>query len=99
MCNITQFVTTTLIDGCNSLIIDQHFIQNDLMNFILYHLVIIDDGTPFKCVFTVICDFLQMKFAVFVEIFYRFFNEIVTIVSNDMDAISIFAEDGINVVF
>ena len=69
------------------------------MKFMLYHLVIIDDGTPFRCVFTVMCDFLQMKFAVFVERFYRFFNKIVTIVSNDRDTISIFAEDEINVVF
>ena len=58
MCNITQLVATVHISGCTSAIIAQHFVQDIIINFELYHLVVIDDGTPFKNFSTVMCDCL-----------------------------------------
>lgn len=43
MCDITQFFVTFPISECTSVIIAQHFMQNILMKFGLYNLVVIDD--------------------------------------------------------
>ena len=58
MCNITQLVATVHISGCTSAIIAQHFVRDIIINFELYHLVVIDDGTLFKNFSTVMCDCL-----------------------------------------
>lgn len=55
MCAIIQFFVTVPISKCTSVIIAQHFMQNILMKFGLYNLIVIDDGIPFKCVFTTTC--------------------------------------------
>ena len=71
------------------------------MKFGLYYLVVIDDGMPFKNVFTTMCDCLQIKFEldILVEIFHRFYNKVVTIALNDMDTISIFVYTGITTTY
>ena len=58
MCDITQSVVTIPITGCTFAIIVRQFVQEFLMMFGICYLVVIDDGTPLKCVFTVMCDCL-----------------------------------------
>ena len=101
MCDITYFIITAPIPGCTSAVIAQHFMQDVLMKFGLYYLVVIDDGMPFKNVFTTMCDCLQIKFEldILVETFHRFLNKVVTIALNDMDNISIFVYAGITTTY
>ena len=99
MFDITQFVVTVLISGCTSATIAHQFMHDVLMNFGLYHLVVIDDGTPFNIVFTTMCDCLIINYAVVskhnykgvsVKRSHRFLNKVVIIASNNRDMVIIF---------
>ena len=108
MRDIAQFVIIVPISGCTFAVITQHIMQDVLMKFGLCHLVVIDNGTLSKSVFTAMYDCLTINYevvakrnhkSVLVEIFYRFLNKSVTIASNDRDTVSIFAESGITTAY
>ena len=79
--------------------------QKALLKFSLYSLVVIDNDTPFKAVFTIACDASEIlcecvskrnqKFLL-VEISHRFLNKRVTIATSDKDTIYCFVEAGIS---
>ena len=46
MCGMSQFVD--LVPGESSTTLASYFMQHVLLKFGLYHLVVLDDGTPFK---------------------------------------------------
>ena len=58
------------------------------MKFILCHLIVIDDGTPFKCAFVGMCIALDLNYDILskrnhkgltIEIFHRFLKKAATI--------------------
>ena len=55
-CYITHFVVTVTIAECAFTIITHYFMQDVFIKFGLCHLVVIDNSTLFKCVFTTMCD-------------------------------------------
>ena len=108
MYDITQFVLIIPIVWYNSTIIVQYFMQDVLMKFGLWYLVVIDDSISFKCVFTSMCTCLQIKFEIVFKCnhkgiwlyqFYWALNKVVTIASNATETIDIFAEAWITAVY
>ena len=78
--------------------------QHILMKFGLCHLVVLDDGTPFKGDFITMCQALNLSYDIFaqcnhkrlsVENFRRFLNKSVTIAAEDRDTTNIFVPAGI----
>ena len=74
------------------------------MKFGIYHVVVMDDGTPFKGSFVLACDALHLKYecvtkrnhkAVLVEKIHRFLNKAVTIAVEDRKTLGCFTEAGI----
>ena len=53
MCDMIQFVMVVSVPNESSVILVSHFIQHVLMKFGLYHLVVLDGGTPFQGAFIV----------------------------------------------
>ena len=62
MCDIIQFFVIISVSGFTSSIIGKYFIQDVFMKFGIFHLVVIDDGTPFKGICIAMCDCLQVKY-------------------------------------
>ena len=74
------------------------------MKFCLCHLVIIDNGTPFKCDFAVKCKALDLNYDILtkrnyegltVEHVHRFFKNVVTISTRDQQSNDVFVPSGI----
>ena len=108
MCDIIQCVVDLPISGYTSAIINQCFMQDVFMNFGLYHLVLIDEGTLFKSIFTAMCDCVTINYQVVatynhkgvsIERFHRFLNKVGTIAFNDRDTVSMFVKVVITVVY
>ena len=99
MCDMTQFVVVVPIPDETSATLASHFKQHVLLKFGICHLVVIDDGTPFKGAFAAMCQALYLNYAFLakrnhkgplVEHFYRFLNKSVTIAAEDRDTNDIF---------
>ena len=48
MCDLTQFVVVVPVPGITASIIEKYFMQEVLLKFGIFHLVVMDDGTLFK---------------------------------------------------
>ena len=84
MCDMTQFVVVVPVPNEVASTLAEHFMQHFLLEFGICHLVILDDGSPFKGVFSAMCKALQINYEILakrnhggllVEKFYRFLNK------------------------
>jgi len=90
MCDMSQFVVVVVVpvpDETSTTLVS-YFMQHILVKFGLCHLVVLDDGIPFKGAFIAMCDDLNLNHDVLakrnhkdltVEHFDRFLNKSVTI--------------------
>ena len=99
MCGMTQFVIAILVPNERGATLTEHFMQHVLLKFGIYHLVILDDGNPFKSIFTAMCKYLNIDYDILakrnhkgplVEKFHRFINKAITIVAEDKRTNDIF---------
>ena len=88
MCNITQFVVVVPVPDENSVTLVKYFMQYVLLKFGICHPLILDDGSPFKDVFTAMCKSLNINYDVLakrnhksllVEKFHRYIIMAITI--------------------
>ena len=86
--DMNQFVVVSPVPDETSTTLASHFMQHVLMKFGIYHLVVIDDGAPFKGASVAMCQALNLNYDVLakrnhkgisVEHFHRFLNKSVTI--------------------
>ena len=99
MCGMTQFVIAVPVPNETAATLTEHFIQHVLLKFGICHLVILDDGNPFKGVFAAICKALNINYDILakrnhkgllVEKFHRFINKAIIIVAEDRRTNDIF---------
>ena len=64
MCDMTQFVVLVPVLDEASATLASHFMQHVLLKLGMYHLVVIDDDTPFKGVFVTMCQALNLNYDV-----------------------------------
>ena len=64
MCDMSQFFVVVPVPNKSSATLAFFFIQHVLMKFGLCHLVVLDDGNPFKGSFIVMCDALNLNYDV-----------------------------------
>ena len=92
MGNISQFVVVALVPDESSTILANYFFQHVLMKFGVCHLVVLDDGTPFKGAFVNMCKALDLNYDILakrnhkgllVENFHHLFNKGTAIVMED----------------
>ena len=92
MCDMIQFVVVVPVLNESSATLETFFMQHVLMKFGLCHLVVLDDGSPFKGAFIAMCDVLNSKYDVLakrnhkgliVDHLHRFLNKSVTIAVED----------------
>ena len=62
MCDMIQFVIVVHVSDESSATLANYFMQHVLMKFGLYHLVVLDDGTPFKGTFIAMCQALNLNY-------------------------------------
>ena len=82
----------------------EHFIQHVLLKFGICHLVILDDGIPFKGVCSTMCKALRINYEILakrnhkgllVKKFHRFLNKEITIAAEDQGTNDIFVAAGV----
>ena len=90
MCDMSQFAVVVPVRDESSATLADNFMQHVLMKFGLCHLVVLDDRSPLKGVFIVMCKSLRLNYDVLakrnhkgltLEHVHRFLNKIVTIVA------------------
>ena len=103
MCDMSQFVVVVPVTNESSATLTSFFMQHVLMKFSLCHLVVLDDGSPFKEAFIAMCDALSLNYDVLakrnhkgltVEYFHRFLNKSATIAAEDRGTNDIFVPVG-----
>ena len=81
VCDMSQFVVVLPVPDESSAALADHFFQHVLMKFGLCHLVVLNDGNPFKCAFVAMCKSLKLNYDILakrnhkglsVEHFHRF---------------------------
>ena len=104
MCDMSQFVVVVPVTNESSATLAENFFQHVRMKFGFCHLVVIDDGTPFKGAFVAICTALDLNYEILakrshkgltVEHFHRFLNKAVTIAVEDRQSNDVFFPAGI----
>ena len=104
MCDMSKFVVVVPVPDESSDTLASYFMQRILLKFSLYHLVVLDDSTPFKGVFTIMCESLNLKHDVFVkrdhkvftvDHFHRFLNKRITIAAEERGNNEIFVPTGV----
>ena len=84
--------------------LDEHFMQHVLLKFGISHIVILDDGSPFKGVFSAMCKALRINYetlakrnhnCLLVEKFHRFLDKAITIAAEDRGTNDIFVAAGV----
>ena len=99
MCNITQFVVVVPVPDETSVTLVEYFMQYVLLKFGICHPLILDDGSPFKDVFTSMCKSLNINYDVLakrnhksllVEKFHRYIIMAITIEADDRGTNDIF---------
>ena len=101
MCDISQFVVVVVVPVTNeySATLAKNLFQYVLIKFGLCHLVVIDEGTPFKGPFVAMCKTLNLNYDIFakrnhkgltVEHFHLFLNKTVTIAMEDQQSNDVF---------
>ena len=98
-----QLIVFVPVPAESSVILASCFMQYVLMKFDLCHLVMLDDGTPFRA-FVAMCQALNLNYDVLAkrkykgisaEHFYRLFNKSVTIAAEERGTTSILVPAGI----
>ena len=62
MCDMTQFVIVVQVPNEKLATLTEHFMQHVLLKFEICHFFILDDGSPFKGVFTAMCKALKINY-------------------------------------
>ena len=102
ICDSTQFVIVVLVPNEIVATLAKYFMQHVLLKFDICYLIILDDGSPFKGIFTAMCKTLNTNFDILakrnhkfllVEKFYRFVNSI-TIAAEDRRTNDVFIAVG-----
>ena len=92
MCDMIQFVVVVSVPNESSTTLASFFMQHVLMKFVICHLVVLDDGSPFKGDFIAMCDVLSLNYDVMakrnhkgltVEHFHHLLNKSVAIAAED----------------
>ena len=92
MCDMTQCVVVVPVPNEVASTLAENFMQHVLLKFDICHLVISDDGSPFKYVFSAMCKALSINYDILakrnykgllVEKLYRFLNKAITIAAED----------------
>ena len=91
MYDMSQFVVVVPVPDESSAILASYFMQHVLMKFGLCHLVVFDDGTPFKELSGIKC---QLRHSCSIH---RFLNKSVTIAAGERGTTNIFVPAGIAV--
>ena len=103
MYNMTQFVVVVPVPDKILATLAEYFMQHVLLKFGICHLLILDDCSPFKGVFTAMCKSLNIKYDVLakrndkgllVEKLHRFINKAITIAGEDRGTNDIFVTAG-----
>ena len=98
---MSQFVVVVPVPGVT---LKSYFMQHVLMKFGLYHLAVLDDGTPFKGAFIVMCQAVNLNYDILakrnhkglsVENFRLFLNKSVTIAAEERGTVNTFVPGGI----
>ena len=104
MCDMTQFVVVVPVPDETSATLVSHLMQHILMKFGMCHLVVIDDGAPFKGSFVTMCQALNLNYDVLaklnhkglsIEYFHCFLNKSVTIAAEDCGTNDLFVPTSI----
>ena len=104
MYDMSQFVIVVPVTKKSSATLAENFFQHVLMKFGLYHLVVIDDGTPFKGDSVAMCTALELNYDILtkrnhkgltVKHFHRFLNKAATIAMEDRQGNDVFVPTGI----
>ena len=104
MRDMTQFVVVVLVLDETLATLAENFTQQVLLQFGIYHLIIIDDGSPFKFTFIAMNKSLNINHDtlakrnhtyLLIEKFYRFINKVITIVGEDRGKNDIFVAAGV----
>ena len=99
MCDMTQFLVVVPVPDEYSATLASHFMQHVLLKFGMCHLVVIDDGAPFKGSFVSMFQALNLNYDVLakrnhkglsVGNFHHFLNKSVTIAANERGTNDIF---------
>ena len=99
MCDMTHFIIIVPFPNEIATTLTEHFMQYVLLKFGICHLVILDDDSPFKGVFTVMCKALRINYYILakrndkgllVVNFHRFINKAIAIAAEDRDANDVF---------
>ena len=103
MCDLSQFVVVVPVPDESSATLADHFFQHVLLKFGLYHLVVLDDGNPFKGAFVAMCQSFKINNDILdkrihkelsVEHFHRFLNKTTTIAMEDQQNNDVFVPAG-----
>ena len=104
MCDMSQFVIVVPVPNESYATLSSFFMQHVLVKFGLCHLVVLDDGSPFKGAFIAMCNALSLNYDVLmkrnhkgltIEHFHRFLNKSVTIAAKYRGTNNIFVPAGI----
>ena len=104
-CDFTHFVVVVPVPGATSVLIKKYFMQDVLLKFGICALMVINDGKPFKGLFTVTCTALKLSLdctakrnhkSLSVERYHRFPKKVVTIATSDRDTLNCFVEVGVS---
>ena len=99
ICDMTQFVIIVPVPDEVASTLAEHFMYHVLIKFGICHLVILDDGSPFKGVFSTMCKALRINYDILdkrthkgllVKNFHRFLNKTVTIAVEDRGSNDVF---------
>ena len=104
MCDMTQFVIVVLVHNEVASTLAEYFMQHVLLKSGICHLVILDDGSPFKGMFSAMCKMLRINYDILakknhkgllVEKFHIFLIKTVTIAAEDRGTNDIFVAVGV----
>ena len=99
MCDMTQFYIVVPVPDEVASTLVEYFMQHVLLKFGICNLVILDDSSPFKGVFSAMCKALRINYDIFskrnhkrllVDKFHRFLNKVVTIAVEDRGTNDVF---------
>ena len=92
MCDLAQFVVSSVTDNIEVVALTQKIMSDIVMNFGMRSVVVIDNGSTFKCVFISMCKYLKIQYGCLsrgnhrgnsVERYHRLLNKIQTIAGTD----------------
>ena len=106
MCDMKQFVVVVTVLNEVASTLAEYSMQHVLLKFGICHLVVLDDGSPFKSVWLAICKVLRINYEILakrnhkgllVKKFHRFLNKAITITVVDRGTNDVFVVAGVAV--